>query len=105
MSTDLPPSLVISERDFLAMVVELAGWMGWKTYHPWLSVHSSSGYPDLTLLRGPRLLVAEVKREGKMATAKQREWLDAFAAAGVETRVWYPSDFDAIAATLAKEGR
>jgi hypothetical protein len=44
----LPP---IRESEYLAQIIELARIFRWRTYHPWLSVRSEPGWPDLSLLR------------------------------------------------------
>jgi hypothetical protein len=44
----------ITEKQFTGQVVQLARMLGWRVYHPWLSVHSAAGFPDLVLCRPPR---------------------------------------------------
>jgi hypothetical protein len=74
-----------SEKQFQSAVVALAQWNGWRTFHPWLSAHSAGGWPDLVLLRGTRLVCAELKVGQRQPTILQRAWLDELAAvAGVE---------------------
>lgn len=94
-------SIDITEKQFMAQVVEIAGILGWATYHPWLSIHSPRGWPDLALVRPPRLVLAELKSEkGKVSEAQSR-WLDLLADCdGVEVHVWRPSDFDALTEVL-----
>ena len=82
----------MSEAELQASVLALARLRGWKAYHTWSSVHSTAGFPDLFLVRGPRALAIELKREDKWLTVAQREWLDALEAAGIETYWWRPSD-------------
>ena len=91
----------ITEKDWLGQVVELAGVFGWTTYHPWLSVHSARGWPDLALIRPPRLVLAELKSEKGKTTPAQDHWLDLLAECpGVEVFVWKPSDFDRVVDVL-----
>jgi hypothetical protein len=53
------------------------------------------------MVKGPRLIFAELKAEGEQPTPEQREWLRDLAGAGeVEVYVWRPSDWPAIEATL-----
>ena len=93
-----------TEKQFMAAVVQLAHWNGWRTFHPWLSVHSASGWPDLTLLRSGRLICAELKRDGRAPTILQQCWLDELAAVpGVGCFVWHPADWEAIERVLARE--
>lgn len=100
----------ITEAQFTAQVIQLAHLLGWRIAHfrpaqttrGWRTAveGDGAGYPDVTAVRGHRLVVAELKAQRGAVTPEQRAWLDAFAAAGAETYVWRPSDFDAIAAVL-----
>ena len=86
---------IVLERDFRQLVVDYARTVGWKVYFTWNSQHSPAGYPDLTMVRGTRLVFAELKREGAQPTAAQRDWLAALRGVpGAEVFVWRPADFD-----------
>jgi len=99
----LAPTLAISEREFQATVLELAAWMGWRTYHTWRSDHSPAGYPDLTMVRGRRIVYAELKSQWGRVSRQQAAWLDALLATGqCEVRLWRPSDWESIVAILAR---
>jgi hypothetical protein len=91
----------ITEKAFTGQVVQLARMLGYRVYHPWLSVHSAAGFPDLVLVRPPRLIVAELKVGKNMPTAAQREWLDDLRASGAESYVWRPEDMQEIGEVLA----
>jgi hypothetical protein len=59
------------------------------------------GFPDLILVKGPRLLAVELKRELLKPGEEQILWLDAFARVpGVEAYVWIPSEW--LDGTIAK---
>ena len=90
------------EADFQASVIELAGVLGWLGFHVHNSRGSSPGFPDLTLVRGDRLLFAEVKRSGRhKPTGPQTAWLAALdQAEHVSARVWRPSDWNEIERVL-----
>lgn len=91
----------LSEKEFTRQVRDLAELLGWKFYHPWLSIHSPRGFPDVALCRPPRLILAELKTEKGKVSAAQEEWLGLLAAcAGVEVAVWRPSDIQTIAELL-----
>jgi hypothetical protein len=93
--------MAVSERAFQQQVVELARLLGWTAYHPWVSLHSAAGFPDLVLVRPPRLVFAELKSERGRVTAAQQRWLDLLGQVpGVEARLWRPGDWDEIVATL-----
>lgn len=95
---------VESEAAFMQKVVQLAGFEGWMAYHTHRSDRSAPGFPDLVLVRDPRLVFAEVKKENgdrratvaevasrlpwlrhRDVTASQARWLHALR--GVETAV------------------
>lgn len=85
----------MSESELLAHVVRMARELGWIVYHAWRSDHSEAGFPDLVCLRRmpDRVLVAELKREGKDPTPAQLTWLGYFEAVGVPAYVWRPGDW------------
>lgn len=91
-----------SEKDFQADVEKFAKRHGWRLYHTRDSRKSAGGFPDLVLLRGPRLIVAELKVGCKNPTSEQTAWLDAFRAAGVPSYIWRPSDWPVIAKALGE---
>lgn len=101
-----------SEKEFQAMVIELAWLCGWMCHHPFYSQKSSPGWPDLALAHagggppGPqhgRFLVAELKVRGRPLTASQDRWLRVLSLAGVDARIWRESDWREIEAVLKGE--
>jgi hypothetical protein len=97
----LPAGLATTEKQFLGQVRQMAQIFGWTTYHPFLSIHSPRGWPDLALCRPPRLALAELKTEKGKTTPPQDEWLRLLSACpGVETYLWRPGDLDTIAQVL-----
>ncbi len=86
----------ISEKTFLAQVTQVAKIVGWRVYHPWLSIHSERGFPDLTFVRRDGIFFAELKSAAGKVTDKQQDWIDALQAAGQEVYIWRPSDFEEI---------
>lgn len=91
-----------SEADFQRQVLKLAALCGWRAYHTWTSIHSAAGFPDLVLVRQPRVLFVELKRDGRRPTAPQQLWLDDLEACGQEVYVWRPSDWQTITEVLAR---
>ena len=90
----------------MAAVTELARARGWMVYHPWRSTKSETGFPDLVMVRPPRVVFAEMKTEkgrlrkgswnkgGTRYLPGQDEWLTAFGGCpGVETHLWRPADW------------
>jgi hypothetical protein len=91
------------EKQFLAVVVEAARLLGWRVYHTYDSRRSAAGFPDLVAVRGPRLVVAELKTAAGKTSADQNEWLAALAAVpGVEVYEWRPDDWNAVAAVFQR---
>ena len=84
-----PPRL--SEKAFMAQVVQFAQLCGWLVYHTFDSRHSAAGFPDLLMVRGAVLAAVEIKNEDGKPTPAQRKWLWALAEAGAEVFVWKPS--------------
>lgn len=112
---DIGRALRQTEKQFAQQVVDLAKMLGWRVYRTWLPIHSPAGFPDLVLVRPPRLIFAELKSSEGKTTPKQDEWLAdlrAVAAAAevpldmggrrtaVTVHLWRPTDFDDIARIL-----
>lgn len=90
----------MTELEFQAHVVALAVQLGWWTYHTHDSRRSEPGFPDLTMVRGTRLVFAELKRESGRVTPAQRRVHVLLEGAGHLVRVWRPSDWPIVVATL-----
>lgn len=95
----LPPQ---SERSFQAQVVALATLLGWRSYHSWSSLHSAGGFPDLVLVRRPRVIFAELKSERGKTSADQLDWLNDLGMSGQETYIWRPSSWQEIEKVLSR---
>jgi hypothetical protein len=78
--------------------LEAAGHLGWtKRYHTRFSWKSERGFPDLVLVRPPRLIIAELKRDDRDTTAEQEDWLSTLRLVpGIEVYVWRPRDYDEV---------
>jgi hypothetical protein len=91
----------VTEAELQANVLELAGLHGWLGYHTHDSRRSAAGFPDLVLVRGDRLVFAELKREGRYPTPAQRTWLAALGAVTkIDAQLWRPGDWPAIEQAL-----
>ena len=103
-----PPT--ITETQFQAQVIELARILGWRSVHfrPALTARGwrtpvqgdGAGFPDTLLVRRDRIVAAELKSAAGKPSTEQLAWLEALAAAGCETFLWRPTDFDQIAEVL-----
>ena len=81
------------EKDLQKSVLELAHLRGWRTYHTYDARRSTPGFPDLSMVRGKRLIFAELKREKGRLTAAQTEWIEALRQTVCEVYVWRPADW------------
>jgi hypothetical protein len=89
----------VSEKQFMAAVVEAAKMLGWLVYHTFDSRRSAGGFPDLVLCR-ERVLFCELKSaKGKLSEA-QADWLGSLASAGASVHCWTPEDWSTIEETL-----
>ncbi len=106
--TGLPP---LTEAAFQGQVIDLARTLGWRVAHfrpaqttrGWRTpvAADGTGFPDLILVRD-RVIAAELKTQKGRIKDEQQAWLAAFAAAGVATYLWRPSDIDDILETLRR---
>lgn len=87
-----------------AKVIELAKLYGWRWYHTYDSRRSNAGFPDLTLVKGDRLVFAELKSPKGRVSREQREWLEALAATGAEVGLWRPEDLPTVIQILGPRG-
>ena len=102
-------ALPLTEKEFQARVTELAKLLGWRFAHfrPALTARGyrtamigDTGFPDLVLVRPPRIIFAELKVGAPLAD-EQKDWLaDLGSVPGVEAVVWRPRDMDSIVEAL-----
>lgn len=103
-------SLNETEAGFTRAVLELAKLHGWRTAHfrPAMTAKGwrtpvqgdGAGFPDLVLVRGCRLIFAELKATKGRVSPEQTEWLTRLMGAGAECYIWRPDDWDEIVAKL-----
>ncbi len=94
-------TLEYSEKQFQSQIRDLAMTFNWLYYHTWRAIHSPAGFPDCVLVKGERLIFAELKSEKGQPTMEQCEWLEALnGVPGIEAYLWKPSDFDEIVEVL-----
>ena len=87
---------LMSEKQFSAQVKGVAEALGWTVYRTWTSIHSPAGFPDLTMVRPPRLVFVELKTMKGKTPPPQDLWLDRLRESGVEVYLWRPDEIDAI---------
>jgi hypothetical protein len=96
------------EADFMKAVLAYATLMGWHHWHdtatnaPRRCWHcgrgtriqrNPSGFPDLVLIRRPRLLFVELKRDGEKPDPAQVAWHEQLRACSQQVYLWRPSDW------------
>lgn len=82
----------VSEKEFQALVVDVAKRRGWLVYHTFDSRRSGAGFPDLVLVR-ERVLFRELKTARGVVSAVQKAWLQRLVSAGADVAVWRPADW------------
>jgi hypothetical protein len=107
-----------SETEFRATVIEAAERLGWKVWsindsvyralivaNRKLGIHfrpPAAGFPDLVMVRGDRLVFAELKSNTGTVRPEHKVWLDALAELRypVEVHIWRPREFDCVLEVL-----
>lgn len=104
----------VSEAEFQSAVIQLAQVTGWRVAHFRAAQNSrgdwrtpvaadGTGFPDLVLVRGHKLLFRELKTVKGRLTIEQLAWGEALKAAGANWGVWRPSDWDLIESALKRQ--
>jgi VRR-NUC domain len=100
------------EQSLQACVLEVARLAGWRTLHirparradgSWRTpvAGDGKGWPDLTLVRPPRLLFVELKSERGKLRPEQQDWLDVLRLLPqAEVYLWTPADWNALVQVL-----
>ncbi len=106
-------TLPISEQDFQTQVIDLARRFGWRYFHArpgmtkggrWATQMSGDpGFPDLTMVRGNRLMFAELKTAKGDVTFDQAQWLQTlYDVEHVTAELWRPHDLETVAELLRR---
>ena len=110
--TDKPVKTIhIKEEDFFQQILDLAHIFGWRVAHfrpartkyGWRTAVAGdgAGFPDCVMIRGERIIFAELKSEKGKPSEKQQEWLDALESTRkVEVYLWRPHQIEEIAEIL-----
>lgn len=75
-ATALAAGSMTPEAAFQVRVVRLATDRGWRVYHTHDSRRSDPGFPDLVLVRPPRVLFVELKAGRRRLSDDQVAWLE-----------------------------
>jgi hypothetical protein len=68
-------SIADPETRLQLRVIDLAARLGWRAYHTHDSRRSVRGFPDLVLVKPPRVVFVELKVGRKQLTDSQRAWM------------------------------
>lgn len=94
----LPPQ---TEASFRRQVVAYAELMGWRCWFTWRSDHSPKGWPDLVLIRRPRIVFLELKGARTPITDDQRATIEDLQACGLTALIVRPKDWKTVERLLA----
>ena len=83
----------MTEKQLQTVIIQLAELLGWLVYHTHDSRRSQAGFPDLVLVRGNRIIFAELKSEKGRTRPEQVKWLTALAGATPEVYTWRPAQW------------
>jgi hypothetical protein len=109
----------LPERVFTKQVIDLARWNGWRVAHfrpaltkggRWVTAvqGDGAGFLDLVMVRGDRIIFAELKSADGKLRAEQERWYLALLAwsaclgTAALVTVWRPTDWPEIEKILAK---
>lgn len=92
--------LETTEKQFRQMVIDACKLFGWAYYFTWNSLHSPAGFPDLVLVKGDRLIFAELKSDKGKVSEVQRLWLCDLIQTKTEVYIWRPGDMEEIIGIL-----
>jgi hypothetical protein len=93
-----------TEKAWQSFVVDVALRCGWVPVHFRNMRGNDDGYPDLTIIKGDRVVIAELKSTRGTVSARQQLWIAKLAAVGTTVHVWYPRHWRDMVDVLS-EGR
>ncbi len=94
-----------TEAQLQRQIIEAAGYLGYRAFHPRVMVGSAAGFPDLTLAKPGRLIFVEVKGPRGRVSHAQQEWIDLLATVpGVAAMIVFPDDWEAMERVLTSDG-
>lgn len=95
----------VTETELTDAILEAAAALGWLCYHArpartdqgWRTAaqgNGAKGLPDLLMVKGRRMVAAELKDKKGKLTVEQGYWLARLGDTPVETYVWRPCDWE-----------
>ena len=82
-----------TEAQFQEAVMHMARLRKWLVYHTHDSRRSAPGFPDLTMVRGGRIVFAELKVAKSNPTDSQKLWLAELRRCLPDVYLWRPCDW------------
>jgi hypothetical protein len=107
--TEQAHSRTVSESEWQQQVLKSAHQLGWQSMHIGRTGKHQAvgakgtlgiGWPDLVLVKGGRIIFAELKAQDGTTSIEQKQVLVMLGNVG-EVFVWRPSDFGQVLDTLA----
>ena len=97
----------MSEVEFTDNVLKWAKVYGWRRFHVRGNtrrlIQGDVGFPDLVLVRSPRIIFAELKVGRNKPSVEQGDWIaELDDCRFLEVHVWRPEAWSTILATLSK---
>lgn len=103
----------MTETEFTTELLKWAKVYGWRRFHVRTSgrmsngraiptVQGEAGFPDLVLVRPPRLIFAELKVGKNKLTDAQVAWWEELFAVSTEVYEWRPEQWSQILVVLSK---
>lgn len=94
----------ITEAQFQTAILDLARWLGWRTFHPrtiksftghhLTAYQGERGFVDLVLAHPQRgVIFAELKSKTGRLSIHQELWREVLERAGAEYHLWRPQDW------------
>lgn len=100
----------MNEAQFQKRIVQIAKRNGWLVFHPkktrlpngaWVTPFiGDAGFPDLVLVRPPKLLFVELKKQNGQPSKDQIRWVESLRACGVDAFFWRPDELGYIQSVL-----
>ena len=90
----------MTEAQLQRAIVLAAKQLGFLCYHSAYSIGSEPGFPDLTIVGKGRLWMLELKGPKGRVSERQEAWIETLCQAGIDARIIWPADYDAVMAEL-----
>jgi len=90
----------LTERELQAGIVRMAKQLGYLVFHTQYALGSAPGFPDLCIAGHGRVWFLEIKGPRGRVSDFQTAWIETLTAAGMDARIVFPDDLDAVLTDL-----